>query len=304
MPTHRITFGVEVEAVKLTGEAKSLIDKHGFGQHYDRTIRGQNGEELPSSVEAGGGCELVTRPLEARVSFTDSCGNGYSSNFGDSLGVVQDLCKCVLEVNKSCGVHLHLGKPSGSGVSSRWSRNDVRLMLVVGRWYEEKLFNLCPETRKLNQYCKTIGDSFQTEDFVSSSPLGEVNPRKYSNSKRYCWLNAIETERSGGIGTIEIRMLGNVRRFSYIKSWVELWTKISAFVAYADPVSVVAHAQILGTFDRQFEAVMEAKKAPSNKPAPAPSDLRDLRKKKKLKRVETLCPEYPVYSAMSTSVTD
>lgn len=280
MPVDKtITLGAELELVKLAPESARLMAEHQFVQHYDRTIRGRNGEELPRSIEAGGGCELVTGVLTVPVRMSDT-GDGYTADFGVAHPVLRDLCACAAEVNESCGFHLHLGRPSEAG--SVWKPNHVRTMLFIARFLEETLYDLCPSSRRGNQYCKSIAQDYAICDFASFYPVGVVRPRKYDNPKRYCWLNLIETRRQGtersgasgpALGTIEIRMMGNVRRHRYVQAWAELWVKVAAYVAYLEPSLAISRCCYGGSLEAELSKVREVKNdksvvVPSAPPAP------------------------------------
>lgn len=272
--TKKLTFGLELEIVKLSPTARELIARHRFGSHYDRTIRGRNGEALPGSVEDGGGTELVTQPVSVDVTCAAD-GSGMSIDYGQSAAVVRDLCACAAEVNVSCGLHVHLGRPDTAG-KSRWEPERVRTMLLIGMALEKKLFDLCPASRLNNQYCKAISASYAMTDLRQFYPMGEVRPRKYDNPKRYCWMNIIETRRNGddaegraagpGLGTIEIRMLGNARRFDYVWAWVRLWLQIGAYVAYVPSSLAVGHCVYSGSLDAAFRDLAEAKNVDRKKP--------------------------------------
>jgi hypothetical protein len=259
MPTKELTYGLELEVVRLNDDAFEIMENRGFRRHFDRTIRGHDGEALPESIEAGGGTEVITPPLAVTVAWNQEDFK-MQVDMRETFDVVRDLCRCAKEVNASCGLHVHLGRPLTSEdrlssgdrdrTRSKWDLEQVRTMLRIGRGLEDLLFDrYVPSSRKNNQYCKKIGEDFRQEDFMLPNPLGQVVARKYDNTKRYCWLNLIETQRRSGsasnpaLGTIEIRMLGNVRRVNYIWAWTKLWCKIGAIVAYAP--TTVAIGQIL-----------------------------------------------------------
>jgi len=105
---------------------------------------------------------------------------------------------------------------------------------------------------------------------MSYYPIGKVVANKRENTKRYCWLNLIETQRVGtkrtpGLGegpatkTVEIRLLGNTRRFNYIWAWTRFWVRVAAYIAYV-PTSL-AVAQLTIGLDKMLEEVRAAKAA-------------------------------------------
>jgi hypothetical protein len=94
-------------------------------------------------------------------------------------------------------------------------------------------------------------------------PVGKVDPVKYSNQKRYCWLNLIETARKGNrsdsgfggspsTGTIEIRMLGETDNSAYIYYWLQLWLKIASLVAYAPNTLAISNCCFSDVLESDF----------------------------------------------------
>lgn len=277
-----LTVGLELEIVRLTDQAGEIINRRGFQRRYDRTIRGHNGEALPESIELGGGCEVITKPLVVGVTANQD-GSFMSIDYRDVEEIVRDLCKCAHEVNTSCGLHVHLGRPQKNaepnvfGVKpSKWEPEKVRTFLGICTMMEDKFFGVCPESRKNNRYCAPIKNIYVEKDLTAFYPTGQVVPRKYDNPKRYCWLNLIETQRQGNdhrigrgagpsTGTIEVRMLGNVRRFNYIWAWVQLWVKFAAFVAYC-PTSLALNHLMLGSgIQSELETLAKIKKEGASK---------------------------------------
>lgn len=270
MPSIRsnITFGIEIECTKLTPNAREIVSSRSFSTHYDRTIHGNNGEQLPREVADGGGAEIITPPYSVDVSCAQD-GDGMALNMEPHAESIRDLCKCVKFVNSSCGVHVHLGRPRENG-RSLWEPERVRTMLAIGMILESKLFGVVPESRRDNQYCKRLSTEYDERSLKSFYPTGNVAPRKSDNPKRYCWLNLIETRRRGtdptpgrmsseATGTLEIRMLGNVRRFSYIWAWIKLWAHVGAYVAYLPSSLAIMHCTFGGSLNQLFADVLAAK---------------------------------------------
>ena len=259
--TANITLGLEIEAVRISEDATGIFQRRGFDRHFDRTILADNGGQLPRALEDGGGSELVTPPYTVGLTMTQD-GNRLAIDYRDTMAAVEDLCAATAHVNTSCGLHLHLGRPHSSG-GSRWDPERVRTMLCIGLMLEERLFKVVPSSRVSNRYCAKIRSLFQEDDLRSFYPTGTVAPRKYNNPKRYCWLNLIETRRVGtdptpsraagpATGTVEVRLLGNVRRFAYIWAWTQLWTKIGAYVAYLPSSLAIMHCTAGGSLEPEF----------------------------------------------------
>lgn len=264
----KITFGVELECVKLTSQASQLIQQHGFQRHFDGSIRGPRGEALPSTIEAGGGSEVVT-PVYAVDLQMDAEGKHLQLDYGTSKAAIKAMCDCASEINTSCGIHVHLGNPGRDG-KSIWKPEAVRTMLAICTLKEEQFFKLVPPSRHNNRHCARIKERFNENDLQSFYPIGTPMPRKSDNPKRYCWLNLIETRRKGtdsrpnrqaseATGTIEIRLLGNTRRFDYIWSWVQLWVKIAAYVSHLSPSMALMHCAITDSLATEMEAVTTAR---------------------------------------------
>ena len=260
-----LTFGVEVEAVSLTPEADQIIRRRGFNRHFDRSIVGSNGESLPRDQAA----ELVTPPLIASVTLPTNLNDRNVINVSTSEeNAIADLCRCVQKVNKSCGIHVHLGLPTDDG-SSKWTLEQIQTFLTVGVVLENRLFNLCPDSRKSNRYCYPIANMYPTSMFKSSDPVGTVSPSKYQNNKRYCWLNLTEVKRKDvdprAPGTVEIRMLGNTKRYPYVMAWIKLWLKIAAYVAYTPAGYAVSALAFSDVLDPELNALKAIKDTPPNR---------------------------------------
>jgi hypothetical protein len=268
-----ITFGIELECVRLTQQAASLIQTHGFGRHYDGSIRGTNGEQLPTTIEMGGGSEIVTPPYKVSVRM-DNEGKHMRLDYGNAQNAIKAMCDCAAEINTSCGLHVHLGRPGKLG-KSEWKPESVRTMLAICTLLEEKLFKLVPPSRHNNRHCQPIKGLFTANDLQSFYPTGAVVPRKNENPKRYCWLNLIETRRKGNdprphrmgseaTGTVEIRLLGNTRRFEYVWAWTQLWVKMAAYVCHLHPTFAFSHCVITDSIAAEMDAVLQAKNAVTN----------------------------------------
>ena len=265
-----ISLGFELECVKLYSSARTIIDREHFSLHYDRSIRGNMGEELPRTIEQGGGDEIVT-PIYYVEAHGDNCGH-FQMDYKDVLGRIQAMCEAAGAVNRSCGLHIHLGRPTKENAAkSKWSPQQVRTMInCVGLPLEDRLFGVMPPSRINNLHCARIKTKYLDKDLSQFYPVGRVAPRKYDNPKRYCWMNCIETTRQGNdptpghasspaLGTIEIRMMGNTRRVEYIWEWTKMWAHIAAIVAYSTPEIVMGHIWG-GTFEPYITRLSDIRK--------------------------------------------
>lgn len=262
MPQH-ITLGFELEAVELAPTYSDICNEHNFAFHHDASIHEVNGDQPRNSGE------IVSGVVVCEYNYND-----LSVDTTDARRVIEQLCACAARVNKTCGFHVHLGKPHGTSGSvrarrSKWAPQDAFTWLKVGLDLEAKLYDLCPESRKDCAHTKPILTCYQPRELISEDPIGRVVARKYENAKRYCWLNLIETTRQGADstpgrassqspGTVEIRMMGNTKRPDYILAWTRLCAAIAGLVAYSEsPTAAILKAQF--GLDEFFNAVKEAK---------------------------------------------
>lgn len=259
----KLTFGIELEGVTATPQAAQLSLNRHFTKRFDHSIKNDDGTHLPPTLEAGGGFEFITPPQAVEVRM-NNVGDHLAIVWGDTLNVVRDLCGCVDHVNRSCGVHIHIGRPSKEGLfASKWEPERVRTMLTIGMMLENRVFDVMPDSRRGNHHCNTIRSRYSDNDLGQFYPVGNVTARKYSNIKRYCWMNLIETRRVGNdtrpgrgsseaLGTIEIRALGNTKSFDYIMTWLQLWIRVAAYVAYLPSSLAIMRCCMTPTFDDDF----------------------------------------------------
>ena len=268
--TANLTVGLEIECVHMsqTTDFEEAARELGFSRHLDHSIRGANDEVLPRTWP-GAGSEIVTRPIVVPL-VVNGDGNSLRLNTTQLDAVTRRLCACVGYTNSSCGFHVHLGRPSKADpLKSSWEPDRVRTMLVVGQILEDRLFSLVHPSRQNNYHCERIGRRYSKTDFSQFYPVGRVDPVKYNNQKRYCWLNLIETARVGNrteaglggspaLGTVEIRLLGDTSDTNYILAWTTLWTKIAALVAYAPASLAISHCCFSSTLEPDFLALKAA----------------------------------------------
>jgi hypothetical protein len=124
-----------------------------------------------------------------------------------------------------------------------------------------------------NDYCRTIRRCYSNSELVDFHPMGTVVPNKYNNSKRYCWMNTVETRREGrgALGTLEIRMLGSVRRFEYVWAWVQLWCRIGTYVAYLPSSLAMMHCCFSDSLEGDFKRIEQVKNERNSRLVAEPS---------------------------------
>jgi hypothetical protein len=254
----KITVGLEFEAAELVSNIDAVCAQHGYHKHMDGTIASVDGAVLRNPGE------VITPPFEAILGVTSSeigAPRVPSVTFSDVEAIkakIRTLSLCATKVNKTCGLHVHVGCPQGRGNKSHWTDEQIRTWLLVGLALEDRLYDVVPASRGNNRFCKKIKEIYSEEELASWNPLGEISPRKWENTKRYCWLNLIETRRNGSgprynssgtplgsgeaTGTVEIRLLGNVKRSEYIFVWTKFWAKIAGMIAYLPSSLAIASA--------------------------------------------------------------
>jgi len=249
---NKLTLGLELEIACLSPQAEEIIAKRGFHKQHDGSIR--RPDDMPSA-ECG---EIATGVLDVTVSMNRGIP---TIDYGKTMEVIDDLCRCAKLVNNSCGVHIHIGRPrSETDLKSKWSVDQLKTFIVIGKMMENTLYDLCPDSRKndreVHSFCQNIHEIFNNSDLLNENLIaGAIHDNKYSNRQRRCWLNITEVFRDGQgstIGsaaspkTVEIRMLGNTKRSAYIQAWTKLWLKIGAYVAYAPATTAILHCTDLG----------------------------------------------------------
>lgn len=177
-----ITLGWELEAI---GRARKSLQ--GIEVAHDGSV---NGESLEYRVRR----ELVFTPEK-------------------SLAALRNLATdTALRVDSSCGFHVHLGLARRSRKIHAWAGWFVQL----ARDLEDEAFMAVPESRRQNSYCRSWRSS------TGSVIAQQYSPSKGANRDRYNWVNPVEIFRPGGIRTIEVRLMGNTKRYTYLLAWISV----------------------------------------------------------------------------------
>jgi hypothetical protein len=188
----KITLGWELEA---TGRARRAVQ--GVEVGHDGSV---HGDGLEYRIKR----ELVYTPeksLEAlRTLATDPA----------------------LQVDASCGFHVHVGL----GQRKRKIHDWAAAFVTLAREVEDYAFAAVPASRRQNQYCRSWKNT------KGSIVATQYSASKHANQNRYNWVNPVEIFRPGGIRTIEIRLLGNTKRYTYLLAWVAV-CRMMAMSAWA-----------------------------------------------------------------------
>lgn len=252
--SYPLTFGVELECAAYSPNARLIAEHNGFTPTHDGSINaiGREHGEIITGV-------LTAKFDSNKVTVADS-----------AKEKIEALCKCADAVNASCGLHVHLG----NGIPSCWNASQIRTFMAVALFNENRFFNLVPDSRTNLRFCRRITELFTPDDFSSEMPILSANNNKYNNPKRYCWINFVETVRHGestdgasrpGLGTIEIRLLGNTRRFDYVWAWINLWLFIAGHISSTDSSRAIMGLTAGNVMKPYLDAVYRAKTAPENR---------------------------------------
>lgn len=251
----KLSFGIELEYVEKSPDHDAIALRHGFVSRHDASVQradGSTGYEMVSPVMFAD----ITAPSSPSIPCP-----GVSFNEQP----VTDMCLLATLVNKTCGLHVHVGNPTARDASkSKWTDAQVHAWLVTGQVMEEALYSVCPPSRRQNTHAKPIESVYVGASYFSGNPANPTNPSKYHNHKRYCWLNIVETARIGtaevafdaasgrgtarALGTVEIRMLGNTRHAAFVNAWTRFCLQWGAVIATREPamaISAIIHGGFL-----------------------------------------------------------
>lgn len=206
------TLGLEAETPQVSPQAKRIIKQEGFTLGSDGSIKGL----APNPGEVRSGIIPVKYVEPFRI-----------VNETFVYHKIIQLCECMGDVNKTCGIHVHIGRKEG------WV-SQVPQWMSFALAVEARMFSMVPKSRGLqNEFCMSIKDVYSRDELsqmAGEGMLGEViGPKRYLQ-KRRCWMNFVEIYRPGGIRTVEIRLLGNTKRANYIMGWVRVWLRIAALM--------------------------------------------------------------------------
>jgi len=304
----RLTFGLELEYSRASETHDALMRTHGFAPRRDASVRAEGG---------GTGFEAVTPILTATIKD--------DGTFTYDETIIQGLCNVSSAVNETCGLHVHVGRPKGTTKKSEWTAAQCRAWMLSGLAIEDSLYGACPASRKASTHARPIKEIYAPEDFGSAHPALPAAPSKYSNPKRYCWLNLVETVRPGNeqvefteavrraqaeaLGTVEIRMLGNTRRFDYIRAWVDMCLHWGVIIANTEPTAAIAGIAHSGWLANDIARVLKAKQSAvrlDTAPAtPAPATPARVASRRSPRRTEPpAAPSNPTWGEVNDAMDD
>lgn len=154
------------------------------------------------------------------------------------LGLLKELVHSPeLNTDDSCGFHVHM---SPRHTSDKAMKKWALMCQILASEIEEDAFNAVPDSRKNNQYCKSISLMHNGQKFSAS---------KYNNPSRYHWLNIVEMFRPSGIRTVEMRLLGHTHRWKYLLAW-SLFTLMLGREAWELMQTPLYESKKIGAVDR------------------------------------------------------
>ena len=157
------------------------------------------------------------------------------------LEAICDAISKECDVDKTCGVHVHIG---GANFNRRFSI----LSIMLGQLMQTQLFKIQPKSRRDNTYCKEIPEKYRElrtvnkklfpftykrmlrllSEYVSNNINGfsknncknTAHPNGHYASTRYKWLNLNNCSYKSRGETIEFRQHSGSIDYNKIRKWV------------------------------------------------------------------------------------
>ena len=130
----------------------------------------------------------------------------------DSIGVARKffnllnpLFKAGIGQDASTGIHFHF-----SIEGRKFKKAELEKISLAFEITEDLFYSIVPESRRNNRYCLPLQKGmYRNLKLYMTNGQGTVRRNKYDNSFRYNWLSFENVLRPNGLGTVEIRLLGN-----------------------------------------------------------------------------------------------
>lgn len=202
----RYTFGVEIETSR--GRLDSW-DELNLASVYDGSTSGP---------------EYVTGVLKGDYGFNH----------------LKDICEAIAEdheINKRCGIHVHIG--------GQFNRLFTIMLLRLGHQLQDEIYRMMPPSRLGNSFCKYIPDYVMDINLTNwRKHLGKYihggdntldkNCNKKSNlgnypSTRYRWINCVNFSSNSGKPTVEFRNHSASMSYYKIRNWTLMCMAIVRF---------------------------------------------------------------------------
>ena len=171
-------------------------------------------------------------------------------------------------LDDSCGVHFHVSiRPKLEDDMTVETMRKIEKkykkklhsfsnnLFMLASLYEKRLFETLADSRDVNQYCRRIGRVLTSKGDVKKK-LGYLSSSKYSNDKRYCWINFVELYRPNGIRTVEFRALGdNVTYKQMLAHFVFVLTLVWGALKIDIEDDPATMKIVMDYLDRQIKAI-------------------------------------------------
>lgn len=204
-------FGIEIEAVGATQEQiANLLNTNGIATFVGMRSTVNNTWKVcgDGSIQARNGFELVSPPLEYNA---------------ENLEVVRKVCNLLndfgVDVNKSCGLHVHFDARSMSV---------KHLCNVYNRYrkFEAGIDSFMPTSRRAsnNSYCKSL--------YADLRPMADLATTAAQVHDRYYKVNLQSFVK---FGTIEFRQHSGTVNGSKVVNWVKF---LKQFIDASNSVNV------------------------------------------------------------------
>ena len=157
---------------------------------------------------------------------------------------LKKICDSISEhcsVDKTCGVHVHIG-------GANFNRRFALLSIMLGQLMQHQLFRVQPKSRRVNTYCKRIPEEFEelrtvnkrefpytykrmlrllskyveggSQGFGRANCKKSRNPHGHYSGTRYYWLNLNNFSYKNGPETIEFRQHSGSLDYHKVRKWV------------------------------------------------------------------------------------
>ena len=167
---------------------------------------------------------------------------------------LENICKAIGEkcyVDKTCGVHVHIG-------GANFNRRFAILSIMLGQMMQTQLFRIQPISRRSNTYCKEIPEKYRDlrtvnkklypythkrmlrllSKYIANSSEGfdkhnckkSANPGGHYSSTRYKWLNLNNFSYRDRGDTIEFRQHSGSLDYHKIRKWVLFCMSYVSFI--------------------------------------------------------------------------
>lgn len=185
----------------MSGKSDQMLPNFSLGWELEATRRAS---KRVTGVECGHDVSVSGDGLEYRTK------RDIVFDASKSLAALRALATDPsLTVDRSCGFHVHVGLGRRTRHLKTWAKWFVQLARDV----EPEAFRAVSQTRRDNRYCRSWTESPGSLEAIKYSG------NKFANRDRYNWVNAVEVFRPQGIRTIEVRLMGDTKRYSHLLAW-------------------------------------------------------------------------------------